>query len=512
MRRRATGDFEEAAILRPLHQTSWGFYVLTAFLLGIIAVGAYAYALQLRVGLGVTGLNNRVSWGIYLTNFVFFIGVSHAGTLISAILRVTGTEWRRPITRMAEAITVFALLVGAPMVIVDLGRPDRLLNVIWYGRLQSPIMWDVLSIATYLTGSLLYLYLPMIPDLALLRDALPKAARWKHWLYRILSAGWRGTEHQKLWLERAISAMAVVIIPVAVSVHTVVSWIFAMTLRTGWHSTIFGPYFVVGAIFSGIAAIITAMAVFRWVYGLENFLTVQHFRNLGWLLLTLNLAYLYFTISEYLTVFYGGESQHVDLVRALLYGSYSRAFWAMVAGGLVLPAFLVVLPSIPQLDVLGKVPVLRPVPLGAAAAAAAVLAFVPRLPMLPFAASLPEFLSQGLPAVAVALGFLAFLALLPALRQSPVASVVLASVLVNVGMWLKRYVIVVPSMALPLTPTEWATYRPTWVEWSITAAAFAIFILLYALFAKLFPIISIWEVQEAREPAGGTTPAQEVIP
>jgi molybdopterin-containing oxidoreductase family membrane subunit len=506
---RTAGDADEAPILRPLYQTGWGFYVLVTLLLSVIAVGGYAYFTQLRVGLGVTGLNDRVSWGIYITNFVFFIGVSHAGTLISAILRVTGTEWRRPITRMAEAITVFALLVGAPMVLIDMGRPDRILNLFRYGRLQSPILWDVLSITTYITGSLLYLYLPMIPDLALLRDRLTGVARWKRCLYRVLSAGWQGTERQKLWLERGISAMAIVIIPVAVSVHTVVSWIFAMTLRAGWHSTIFGPYFVVGAIFSGIAAIITAMAIFRRVYHLEDFLTVRHFRNLGYLLLTLNLAYLYFTISEYLTVFYGGESEHMALIQALFYGPFSRAFWTMVGIGLVLPAFLVVLPSIPYLDLLRRVPGLRPVPLGVATALL-VLIVVLRSSSLPAASGLAIPPTTAL-VTAMVLGSLAFLAVLPELRERPVASVVLASILVNAGMWIKRYIIVVPSMELPLTPTEWATYRPTWVEWSITAAAFAAFILLYALFAKVFPLISIWEVREAKESMPLSTSSQGVV-
>src|SRR3990172_13412710 len=195
---------DEAPVLRPLQRSGWGFWLLVGTLLAVIAVGVYAYVPQIRVGLGVTGLNDRISWGIYITNFVFFIGVSHAGTLISAILRVTGAEWRRPITRMAEAITVFALMVGAPMVLIDMGRPERILSVFRYGRLQSPILWDVISITTYLTGSLLYLYLPLIPDMALLRDRLTEVPRWKRALYRALAAGWRGTPRQHAALERGL--------------------------------------------------------------------------------------------------------------------------------------------------------------------------------------------------------------------------------------------------------------------------------------------------------------------
>ncbi len=503
MEDRATDRQDDAAVLRPLQWTGWGFRLLTAALLAVVGVGVYAYSTQLRIGLGVTGLNNRVTWGIYITNFVFFIGVSHAGTLISAILRVTGAEWRRPITRMAEAITVFALLIGAPMVLVDMGRPDRLLSIFAHGRLQSPILWDVISITTYLTGSLLYLYLPMIPDLATLRDRLTAAPRWRRALYRLLAAGWRGTEEQRVWLERGISAMAIVIIPVAISVHTVVSWIFGMTLRAGWHSTIFGPYFVVGAIFSGIAAIITAMAVFRWAYRLEGFITARQFRSLGYLLLTLNLAYFYFTVSEYLTISYGAETRDVMLVQALFYGPFAHTFWVMVIAGLVLPAVLLILPGLPIVDVLRRVPGLRPVPIGLTAVVLGITATVPHVWKIAPAASTIRASHDAILLAAGGLGLLTFLALLPELHRRPVTSVVLASVMVNIGMWLKRYIIVVPSMALPLTPTEWAVYRPTWVEWSITAAAFSAFVLLYALFSKVFPLISLWEVREAKAPEAG---------
>lgn len=481
---------ETAAVLRPLMQAGWGYRFLVVILLAIIGWAAYAYSLQLRYGLAVTGLSDQVSWGIYVTNFVFFIGISHAGTLISAILRVTGAEWRRPITRMAEAITVCALLVGAPMVVIDLGRPERLFHVLQYGRLHSPILWDVISISTYLAGSLLYLYLPLIPDLAALRD-LRMLPAWKRRLYRALALGWKGTARQQARLERAIGTMAIVIIPVAVSVHTVVSWIFGMTLRAGWHSTIFGPYFVVGAIFSGIAAIIVAMALFRRAYGLERLITPIHFRNLGYLLLTLDLVYIYFTISEYLTAAYGGQISDAALITALMSGPYASYFWSMVALGLLLPAFLLVVPSIGSVASMAKIPMLRPAP-----AAAATAAF-----LLAWAVAGTHAAAVGLAISDVARWVLPLLlvwvvlSLLPWFHAQPVATIVIASTLVNVGMWLKRYVIVVPSMALPLLPLEWARYRPTWVEWSITAGAFAAFVLMYLVFSRLFPVISLWEVQ-----------------
>jgi len=402
-------------------------------LLAIVSVGAYAYTTQLRGGLARTGLNDYVSWGLYITNFVFFIGVSHAGTLISAILRVTHAEWRRPVTRMAEAITVFALMVGAPMVLIDMGRPDRIVHVFEYGRFSSPILWDVVSITTYLTGSLLYLYVAMIPDLALLAARAPAGERppLRYRVYRRLSLGYQDLPEQRRALLRAIGVMAVVIIPVAISVHTVVSWIFGMTLRPGWHSTIFGPYFVVGAIFSGTAALIVAMAVFRRVWGLDRYLTFRQFRNLGTLLLALDLVYIYFTLAEYLTSWYGGESADDRLID-LLMGStaYGAAFWTMAAVGLFVPLLLLVVP----------------------------------------------------------------------VRRS-ITPIVIASVLVNIGMFLKRYLIVVPTMLTPFIEPGAAgaspSYWPTWVEWSITAGAFAAFLLAFTLFGKLFPILSIWEIAEA---------------
>ncbi|MFQ5501105.1 MAG: NrfD/PsrC family molybdoenzyme membrane anchor subunit, partial [Phycisphaerae bacterium] len=292
---------EDNILLQPILHTGPKFYITVAVLLSVIALGVFAYLTQYREGLGVTGLGRPIYWGFYITNFVFFIGISHAGTLISAILRIVGAEWRRTITRSAEVITVMVIMFGVGNILIDLGRPDRMLNVIMFGRLQSPLLWDVCSITVYLTGSTLYLYLPLIPDIAILRDHTNKHP----WLYRTLALGWTGTPKQHRVLEILISIMAVVVIPIAISVHTVVSFVFAMTIQPMWHSAIFGPYFVVGAIFSGIAALIVAMALIRWVYGLGEYLKKVHFNNLGLLLLVMSLFWFYFTASEFLTTFYG---------------------------------------------------------------------------------------------------------------------------------------------------------------------------------------------------------------
>src|SRR5574341_804644 len=311
----------ERALLAPVVYWGRGMYLVIVTLGAVVAFGVFAYFLQLRDGLAVTGMRDTVSWGLYITNFVFFIGISHVGALLSSILRLTGAAWRHPITRMAEAITFAALLMGAIMPFVDLGRPERALNLITHGRLQSPILWDIVSITTYLAGSTLFLLLPLIPDLALLRDKLTHAPRWRRWLYRMLALGWRGTPDQHVRLERAMNTMAVLILPIAVMVHTVVSWIFAMTLRPGWNSTIFGPYFVAGALASGAASVVLAMAVFRRIYRLEKFITIQHFKNMMALVLVLDLVDLYFNLSEYSTTGYKMQLSEKGLLLELFTGA-----------------------------------------------------------------------------------------------------------------------------------------------------------------------------------------------
>jgi molybdopterin-containing oxidoreductase family membrane subunit len=419
-----TADTLDEALLRPIAETGRGFYWAVALLSIPILWGALAYGVQFYEGLGVTGLHQPVSWGFYVTNFVFFIGISHAGTLISAILRLSKAEWRRPITRMAEVITCMVLFIGASQILVDLGRPDRLLNVILHGRYQSPLLWDATSISAYMTASLTYLYLPMIPDIAILRDRLGK----RKLFYSVLALGWTGTERQQRILNRAIAIMAVLVIPIAVSVHSVVSFVFSMTLQPMWHSTIFGPYFVVGAIFSGIAALIVAMIIFRKAYGLQHYLKPIHFRYLGQLLLVMALLWFYFTFAEYLTGYYGAEPEEMKVFRAKFSGPFRHFFWGMVLCNFVIP-----------------------------------------------------------------------LVCLVRLGRRTVGKVLAASLSVVVGMWLERFIIVVPTLSFPRLPFPEGIYWPTWVEWGETAGSFGLFALFYLLFTKFFPIISIWEIREGRE-------------
>lgn len=490
-------------LIQPILRTGGAYYLVAALLAAVVTAGVYVWIGQLQTGLAVTGMNTPIYWGLYITNFVFFIGISHAGTLISAILRVTGAEWRRPITRAAEAITVFALVIGASQVVIDMGRPDRLLNVILYGRFQSPLLWDIVSITVYLLGSITYLYLPLIPDLAILRDNLPATAPgWRRRLYSLLALGWHGGAEQRHRLERAIGIMAILIIPIAVSVHTVVSWIFAMTLRPMWHSTIFGPYFVVGAIYSGIATILIAMAVIRKVFCLEAYLKPLHFRYLGLLLIVFNVLWFYFTFAEYLTTGYGDVPTEMRVFNAKLSGEYQLAFWGMVASMAIAFAVLL-LPHLPAPRRL-RLPAFRPQYAAATAAAALAVALVMFSQVTPVTAgvglTLTPTLFRWLPWLLVVLVAMSAALVLPVLRRNIVAGTVVASLLVDLGMWLERFTIVVPTETRPmLEGYVIGIYHPTATEWILTVASFAGFMLLYVIFVKLFPIISIWEVQEAEE-------------
>ncbi len=415
-------------LLRPLFETSRCFF-FGAGILGTLVVAAFAaFGYQVWAGIGVAGIRWPVFWAFYITNFVFWIGISHAGTLISAILRLANATWRRPVTRCAEVITVFALSIGAMFPIIHLGRPWLAFWVIPYPsergiwpNFRSPLVWDFFAINTYLMGSVAFLTLPIIPDWATVRDC---ATGWRKKVYSVLALGWRGTPKQWSRLETAMSIMTVVIIPVAVSVHTVVSWDFAMTPVPMWHSTIFGPYFVCGAIFSGVAALILAMAFLRKLLHLEEYLEPLHFDNLGKLLLTMSLLWFYFIFAERLTTWYGNESSEMAVFWLTQRGSFAPLFWTMVSLNFLLP----------------------------------------------------------FPILAIK-------------KLRTITGTVIASAAVIVGMWIERYLIIVPSLARKYLPYSWGTYRPTWVEITITAGTFAGMGLLYMLFSKAVPIISIWELK-----------------
>ncbi len=429
-------------LLRPLFHTSARFYALVGVLATVLIAAAGAWGYQLSRGFGVTGIRWPVFWGFYLTNFVFWIGISHAGTLISAILRLVNARWRRPVTRCAEVITVFALMIGAMFPIIHLGRPWLAFWLIPYPseraiwpNFRSPLVWDFFAINTYLIGSVLFLVLPMIPDLALVRD---RATGWRRRIYGTLALGWQGTTKQWHRLESAMQIMAIAILPVAVSVHTIVSFDFSMAVVPMWHSTIFGPYFVTGAIFSGIAALIVAMALVRRFLHLEAYLEPVHFENLGKLMLMMSLLWTYFVFNERLTVWYGNEPSEMAVFWATQRGRFAPLYWTMVVCNFVIP-------------------------------------FV----------------------------------ILSLRKLRTITGCVIASAGVLIGMWLERFLIIVPSLSHKSLPYSWGTYSPQPVEIIITCATFAAMGLLYTLFSKFVPIISIWELKVGAHPRPALTAEED---
>lgn len=333
-------DVREAA-LRPLAPSGWRFWTLATALALMVVWGLVAYVVQFIGGLGIAGYSDKSFWGIYEANLVAFIAVSYGGALVSAILRLTRAGWRAPITRLAEAMAVFSLLVGMLFAVIHLGRPERVWIIVVNPQIGSPIVWDFVVIMTYLVATLIFLYLPLVPDLAVLRDRLGPSGGWKAHLYRVLALNWRNLPEQRQVLESGITTVAIIIIPLAVFVHSVLSWAFALTGRPGWHSTIFAPYFVVGALYSGVAMVILVVAGFRKGYNLGRYIQLKHFQYLGYLMVTLDLLYLYFTFTELLTEGYVMNEEIVPILEAMLVGQYAALFWLFILGGGVIPLLLV---------------------------------------------------------------------------------------------------------------------------------------------------------------------------
>ncbi len=428
-------------VIEKFGRRAWGW---TIFYLLWIGVGGYALYLQIAKGHKVTGMRDNVVWGLYIANFIFFIGISYAGAVISGILHLLKVEWRKPIIRIAEMITVISTIIGPVFILLCVGRLDRLHHLFIYPRLQSPITWDVLAIGTYFTGSVIFLYLALIKDFAIYRDAKLGVPKWKQKLYKILAIGYRGTPSQKRHIRISMNLMAIMIIPLAIIVHSVLSWIFGMTLRPGWHSTIFGPYFVLAAIYSGTGVLICAMWVYRRMYKLNSYIENKHFIYLGYIMLVLAAGYGYFTFSEYLTGWYGSQKWDSEVISKLFsFSEYGGWFLFANLAGIVIPITVV---SVPKL----------------------------RKPNL----------------------------------------ITLAAFFMVMAMWVKRYLIIVPTLETPLLPTEdtrknFVHYHATWVEWALTLAGVATFFLFFTLMSKFVTIIPISEFGEKEKSAVQKAPAKE---
>ena len=403
-----------------------GVIILVIFMIG----GFYALIVQIVDGHIVTGMRDNVVWGLYIANFIFFIGISYAGALISGILHLLRVKWRTPIIRIAEIITVISTIIGPIYILLCMGRLDRLHHLALYGRIQSPIIWDVLAIFTYLIGSIIFLYLASIRDLAALRD-YPFKSKWRHKFYKFMAISFDGSSKQNRYLERGLDIMSAIIIPLAVLVHSVLAWIFGMTLRPGWHSTIFAPYFVVAAVFSGTGVLIIALWFFRKVYKLESYITKIHFNYLGVILMILGALYAYFTFSEYLTSWYGSETWEMEVLYKLFEPSeYWWWFFFAAIIGVVLPIVVILIPKFRNIN-----------------------------------------------------------------------SITAVSVIAVLALWVKRYLIIIPTLETPLLPLqdmreEYIHYTPTSVEWLLTFGGIALFCFFFFVFSKLMPIVPIIKGEE----------------
>jgi molybdopterin-containing oxidoreductase family membrane subunit len=333
-------------VVRSLVETGPRYFITLAIAIAVtLACFFFPWFYQLQYGLGAAGMNHPTVWGTYLASFIFWIGLSHSGTLLSCVLHITNSSWRKAMYRSAEAMTLFSLMVAATMVMVHVGRPWF---VHWaapypnqmelWPNFRSPLLFDVMAIATYLTGSTIFIYMGSIPDFAAVRD---RTTGWRYHMYVLLSLGWRGTDTQWHRLGWAYTFLAVLIIPLAVSVHSIVSWDFALSIVPGLHQTIFAPYFVVGAIYSGTAGIVTVMFVLRKYMNFEHYITKVHFDNLGKLLLLLSILWTYINALELFTGWYSGTSTEYEQLNYKLFGYYAPLYWEMILFCAVAPLLMI---------------------------------------------------------------------------------------------------------------------------------------------------------------------------
>jgi len=334
----------ERDTLATMSSTSWYYWAGLLASLGLIALGGWAWSQMLREGMGITGLNGTVMWGSLITTFVFFIGVSHSGTLVSAILFFTRSPLRAAVGRSAEAMTVIAILTAGLYPVIHLGRAWLAFFLLPYPNqrglwpnVRSPLVWDVFAVCSYVTVSTLFLYMGMLPDLALLSR---RVKGWRRPLYKVLSLGFSGTDGEWGLFEKAYPIFAGVAIPLAVSVHSVVSWDFAMTLMPGWHSAIFPPYFVAGAIFSGIAMAVLLLSGLRRGFSLQKYIKPEHFDLLAKLLLGMSLVMTFVYATEFFMAFTRGSETESEVFRWRATGTYAPVFWSVIACNSVAPLVL----------------------------------------------------------------------------------------------------------------------------------------------------------------------------
>ncbi len=417
------------------------YYIGLAITISALLFGVYCLAVSFYYGVGMWGNNIPVAWGFPIVNFVFWIGIGHAGTLISAILFLLRQKWRTGIARFAEAMTIFAVICAGMFPLIHLGRPWLAGYLIPYPNQHnlwidflSPLIWDLFAVSTYFTVSLLFWYTGLIPDFAALRDRTTD--KFKKLIYKTLSLGWRNSNRQWQHYEKAYMILAGLATPLVLSVHSVVSFDFAVAIVPGWHSTIFPPYFVAGAIFSGFAMVMTVLVIVRKVFDMENIITMNTLDNMNKVILLTGSMVGYSYIMEFFIGWYSQNpfEQFVIINRA--FGPYAIVYWIMISCNVLFPQ----------------------------------LFWFRRLR-----------------------------------RSIPVMFII--SILVNVGMWLERYVIIVTSLHRDYLPSSWGIFIPSLYDIGILTGSFGLFFTLILLFAKNMPVISI---AEAKAESPGAQPSHHL--
>lgn len=436
-----------AIVLTRTAPKSWLFGLAVGFALLLLFL--YAVITLFTVGVGIWGINIPVGWGFAIISLVWWIGIGHAGTLISAILLLFRQEWRTSINRFAEAMTIFAVTCAALFPLIHVGRPWLAYWIFPYPntfnlwpQFRSPLVWDAFAIGTYLNVSLMFWFIGLIPDLAALRDkAENKFARY---FYGALAMGWRGAASHWHRFDVAYLLLAALATPLVVSVHSVVSLDFAVSLVPGWHSTVFPPYFVAGAIFSGFAMVLTLVIPLRKIYKLEDFITMRHLDNMAKVMLATGLFVAYGYLTEGFTAWYSGNQLERFWLFNRASGPYGVLFWLLMLLNV----------AIPQLLWFGRA------------------------------------------------------------RSNPLL-LFIVSLIINAGMWLERYVIIVGSLYRDFLPSSWGLYSGTIWDWATLIGTIGLFLTLIFLFIRLLPMISIFEMRhllsetKKHEPA---TTAEEIAP
>jgi Ni/Fe-hydrogenase subunit HybB-like protein len=422
-----TDRISDVVLRRPPGMAWWVGLLIALSLLGLFTI---AVVYLVARGIGIWGVNIPVAWGFAIVNFVWWIGIGHAGTFISAMLLLMRQHWRTSINRFAEAMTLFAVMCAGMFPLLHLGRIWRFYYLFPYPnpmqlwpQFRSPLVWDVFAVSTYFTVSLLFWYVGLVPDLATLRDRAQN--RYVRMIYGIFALGWRGSARHWRRYQTAYLLLGGLAAPLVVSVHSIVGMDFAAAIVPGWHTTIFPPYFVAGAIFSGFAMVLTLAIPMRWAFGLQDFITIRHIDNCGKLLLVTGLIVGYGYSAELFMGWYSGDvfESYMNLNRAL--GPYRWAYWTLILCNVLTPQFLWI----------------------------------------------------------------------RAVRQSVPLMFVIALV-VQIGMWMERFVIVITSLHRDYMPSAWGMYAPTFWDYATLAGTIGLFFTGFLLFAKFLPVISISEMRE----------------